>query len=111
MKSAKYYYNKIFHYLTRFMWFQEWMTDLAHKRQLRIMRRQEKELQFAKELCDARSRALHGKYCFVLPDYNGNLKVLTREEIKVLKRKKIMSKQVNGIVLKEEALYWAGSRN
>lgn len=93
------------------MWFQEFMTDRAHNRQLRIYRRQEKEINAAKLLCDARSKALDGKYCYVLPDYNGNLKVLTREEIKVLKRKKIMSKQVNGIVLKEEAIYWAGRRD
>ena len=103
--------DKIYRKLLKYMWFQEFMIDRAHKRQIRVYKRQQKEVKAAKELCDARSKALDGKYCFVLPDYNGNLKVLTREEIKVLKRKKIMSKQVNGLVLKEEAVYWSGHRD
>ncbi len=46
-----------------------------------------------------------GKRYYVLPDFNGDLRVLNTKEIDALKRAKIMDKKVNFFDLMKEALY------
>ena len=65
-----------------------------------------------KELRDVKAKALflaekNNQRYYVLPDWNGKLRAVTREAIKVLKKKGIMAKGVNIYHLDKEALFIA----
>ncbi len=88
-----------------------WLREDRHRgREMRKLRRQKKALVKAKKLADRRALAT-GKKQWVLPDHRGQLKVLNRTEIQVLKRFKVMNRHVTGSDLDREALYVAQMSN
>ena len=97
--------RKIGNYLIKSLWYKEYLIRRVHRRQVRIFRIQQRELENAKILCRERSLANNRKMMYVLPDDKGDLKILSRKEIEALKRHKVMSKKVDGFVLRDEAVY------
>ena len=70
----------------------------------RTLKRKARKLKKAKKLADRRHEA-DGKRYFVMEDWNGNLRVLNNNEIKALKRHKVISKKAGFVNFMEEALY------
>lgn len=76
----------------------------THRNHLKQMRRHGKALRIARKEADAMHKAT-GKAYYVLPDANGQLRVLDKAAIRNLKRFKIMSDKVTVIDLLTESEY------
>jgi len=74
-----------------------WIENFRLSREGKMLRR-------ATKLADLRHKA-DGKRYYVLPDFNGDLRVLNSKEIDALKRAKVMDKQVSFYYLINESLY------
>ena len=91
-------------YLVIENWAAQIRAHRAHKKVLRQIRRHGKELKMRIKEADALHKAT-GKAYYVLPDYNGVLQVLDKANIKILKRAKIMNREVTCVDLLCESEY------
>lgn len=85
-------------------WQAQFRAHRAHRRTRKQIRRHGKELSMRKKEADEMHKATKKTY-YVLPDYNGVLRVLDKANIKNLKRAKIMSKEVTCVDLLTESEY------
>lgn len=82
----------------------QWRASRKSARDRRQIRRHGRELNLRKKEADELHKTT-GKTYWILPDYNGVLQVLDKQNIKNLKRAKIMNREVTVIDLLMEAEY------
>jgi len=85
-------------------WIGQWRAHQAHRRTVKQIRKHRRELNMRKREADELHKTT-GKTYWILPDYNGVLQVLDKQNIKSLKRAKIMNREVTVIDLLLEAEY------
>ena len=81
-----------------------WREHRAHRKTIKQIRRHRRELNMRRLEADELHKTT-GKTYWILPDYNGVLQVLDKQNIKNLKRAKIMNRDVTVIDLLLEAEY------
>lgn len=87
------------------------ISFFAFLKQWFFLKRKSVQLSFAIKLCDLKQQAFNRRY-FVLLDPNDKLISLSREDVKRMKRLKLIRKNITHLDLMEKAFYYTPlSRN